>query len=120
MTETISPTFSRAFQDRLLLSGYLEDARSEGNKYIFARIKKTLTQRGKGVAVGRGVALVYEGGEEGGILTTEKMDAILDEAKAGGYKLPVYIHALGNTAPHAPELYRFQSLPLAQESGAGE
>ena len=100
-------------QSRVLLSEEIEDVRSGGKDYVFGRICRTRTQRGRGAALGRAVAAV----PGDGILTADVMDAIIDEVKAGGYSLPVYVYASGVTAPHAPELYRFVSLPR-REGGA--
>lgn len=78
------------------------DCRMDGYTYLIGRTK-----------LGYGIALVWEAGKTHGhqALTREIRSKIIEEARASGVTLPVYIYAIANVSPENDNLYRFQQIP---------
>jgi adenine-specific DNA-methyltransferase len=84
------------------------DCRAKGNKYLIGRTRS-----------GLGLALVWDRGEDGRLLTSEKLQVINREAISAGLSRPYHIYASANAAPYTEALYQFCQIPDAILSRLG-
>lgn len=79
------------------------DCRMEGHQHLIGRTR-----------LGYGIALIWQPSKKGKadqVLTWSLLEKVLDEAEKAKVGLPVYVYAIGNTAPLNDDLYRFHQIP---------